>query len=426
MSNDEFKEFREYEKYFTNNEGDKLFLAMEKPAILQNLYHFYDFLRSKGDKIWIPDKNLLVGGFYMVHDYDIINEVLKSKDAGVKNTYADLTDEKRKEIEKIAEKNPYYKMARRWMLFNDPPAQVKIRTLMNKVFTPGRLRELSDPILEITNSLIDNVPNDSPFDLLKGFAYPLPVLVIASLLGVPTDDLPTFKRWSANVFNTLGNNNDPNRLTETNQTVVEMRAFFKNLLTEREKNPLTDLISALAIEKNTEISEESIIDNLILLLVAGHETTMNLISNGTYHLLEHSDQLSLLKDNPELYPNAVEEAVRYDSPVQSTARWSYADLTFDNFTIKAGQHIHLMLASANRNESSNPNPNVFDITRKEIKQLSFGRGVHYCLGAPLAKLEGQIAFEALFNRFKNLQIVEQPVYRNNMIFRGFNSLILKN
>ena len=366
------------------------------------------------------------GGFYFVHDYNIINELLTSKDVGRDNSYADWPDDKRKEVEKILEENPYHKMASRWMLFIDPPAHTKIRSLMNKVFTPGHLRELASPITDITNSLLDKIPTSNPFNLLTELAYPLPVLVISSLLGVPTDDLPTFKKWSASVINALGNNEDPDRLAETNRTVVEMRAYFKKLLAEREKNPLTDLISALAKEKNTEISQEAIIDNLILLLVAGHETTMNLIGNGTKLLLEHADQLSLLRDNHELYPNAVEEAVRYDSPVQMTGRRTYTDFTFDNHSIKAGSLVELMLASANRNESSNPNLNAFDVTRKEIKHLSFGRGVHYCLGAPLAKLEGQIAFEALFSRFKNLKVVEQPIYRNNTNFREFNSLILQN
>lgn len=422
-----FEEFKSFEPYFSNNEGGNLILALAKPEIIQNPYPYYHYLYSKGPISWLPDKKWPSTGYYMIHDYAIIDELLKSTNVGGDVSHANWTDEQKKNFLKMAEINPYIRMGRNWMLGSDPPDHTKIRSLMNKVFTPSRVRELSDSIYEITNSLLDSIDSKNPFNLLAEYAYPVPVLVIAALLGVPTKDLATFKKWTKIIIITLnGQELDEQQSAEVNKTVLEMREYFGKLLKERESNPANDLISDLAKEQKTEVSQQVILDNLILLLVAGHETTMNLISNGTYHLLQNPEQISMLRDDSGLYPNAVDEALRYDSPVQFTSRRSYIDFEFNGYTIKSGMPMYLMLSSANRNTSSNPRPDVFDITREKINYLSFSRGIHYCLGAPLAKLEGKIAFETLFTRLKNLQLVEKPKYRNHVNLRGLESLILKN
>ena len=429
MSHDEFKS---YEPFFTNNEGRKLMLALSKPEILQNPYPYYQYLYSKGPINWIPDTTIPSKGYYIVHDYSILEELFKSSKAGKDRSSphwtANWTDEERKEFEKMTETNPFFQMAiKNWMLNRDSTAHAKTRSLMNKVFTTKRVQDLSDPISNIANSLIDNIDGNTTFNLLTEFAYPLPILVIASLLGVPDNNLKTFKKW-ANVILLMFKEDDltSEESVVINMTVLEMRKYFGELLQKRKRNPENDLISALTMEKEPGISQQAIEDNLILLLFAGHETTMNLIANGTYHFLEHPDQLSLLQNDPNLYPNAVEEALRYDSPVQYVHRQTYEDFEFNSLKIKANYNVTMMIGSANRNESSNADPDVFDITRKDIKHSSFGKGIHYCLGAPLARLEGRIAFETIFTKFKKLKLVEKPIYRNNTVFRGLESLMIKN
>lgn len=423
-----FEDLKKFEPYFSNNEGGKLMAAFASPDILQNPYPYYHFLQSKGQVSYLADETYLSKGYYMIHDYDVITELLKSRNSGRDFSYANSSEEEMKEMRNLVEKTPFIKMVDNWMLIKDPPIHTDYRTLMNKVFTPGRLRELSQPVTDITNSLLEKIENKEKFDFIAEFAYPLPVLVIASLLGVPTKDLHLFKKWSKSLIITLQGIKitDPNLAQEINTNVLEMRAYFKKLLAERESNPAADLISALAQEKNHDFSEVEIIDNLALILLAGHETTMNLIGNGVYHLLKHPDQLVLIKDNIELCPNAVEEALRYDAPIQILGRYSYTDLTFKDYTIKAGFNISVMLASANRNSASNENPDVFDITRKNIKHVSFGQGIHYCIGAPLARLEGKIAFESVFDKFKNLQIAAEPKFQNNIAIRGLETLLVKN
>lgn len=422
-----YDEFKSYDKYFTNNEGNELFITLGKPEIIQDPYPYYHYLYSKGPINWTPDKTLPSKGRYMIHDYKIIEELFKSPKLGNDESYANWTEEDRVKIAKMYQINPALRMANKWLINIDPPDHTKMRTFMNKVFTPKRVRELAEPIKDITNSLIDSIDGKNGFNLLNEFAYPLPIYVIASLLGVPNEHLQTFKNWAKiilTLFNQLELN--PEQKALANNEVLEMEKYFGGLLQERKKDPKDDLISSLAMEDETEVSQEAIIANLILLLFAGHETTMNLIGNGTYHLLKHPDQISMLQNDASLYPNAVEESLRYDSPVQYDFRRSYADFEFDGYEIKAGYPIGMMIGSANRNESSNPDPDTYDITRKNIKHLSFARGIHYCLGAPLARLEGKIAFETLFTKFKDLHLTEEPKYRLHPAFRGLQSLKVKN
>ena len=421
-----FEQFNSYDPYFTNNEGNELFLALAKPEIVQDPYPYYHYLYSKGPINWLPDKTRPSKGYYMVHDYSIIEELFKSSKVGNDDAHLNWSDEQRTKIEKLTKVNPYIRMVNHWLINLDPPEHTKNRSIMNKVFTPKRVRELNDPIYNLANSLVNDIKDKNTFNLLTDFAYPFPILVIASLLGVPSNDLNVFKKW-ANTLLVMFKQEELNQQERNllNKDVLEMQKFFAKLLQEKRKNPSNDLISDLVMNNDSEIPQETIIDHLIGLLFAGHETTKNLIANGAYHLLKHPDQISLLQNDSSLYPNAVEEALRYDAPVQYDFRYSYDDFDFNGSKIKPGFPIGMMIGSANRNESSNPDPDSFDITRKNIKHLSFARGVHYCLGAPLARLEGKIAFETLFTSFKNLQLAEQPKYRIQPGFRGLESLMVK-
>ena len=343
-----YDEFKAFEPYFSNNEGNKLMLALSKPEIIQNPYPYYKFLYSKGPVNWIPEKSSPAKGFYIIHDYSILEELLKSskvgKDRNAPHWTKNWNEEERMEFQNMNKTIPYAKMALiNWMLNRDEPVHGKTRSVFNKVFTSKRVKDLVNPITDLANLLADDIDTKNEFNLLAEFAYPLPILVLASLLGVPRNNIITFKKW-ANVLLLLFKEEDltSDETRIVNNTVLEMRKYFGELLQIRKKNPENDLISALAMEEDSVLTLESIQDNLILLLFAGHETTMILIANGSYHLLNHPDQLSLLRNDSNLYSNAVEEALRYDSPVQYVNRTTYEDLEFNGHEIKSGFLIRMM------------------------------------------------------------------------------------
>jgi cytochrome P450 len=312
------------------------------------------------------------------------------------------------------------------MLRVDPPNHTRLRGLVNKAFTPRAVESLQPRIEQIVDHLLDAVVEKREMDAIRDLAYPLPVIVIAEMLGIPPEDRAQFKRWSDDVVGDLGTAN----IESTRRAMAasrELRLYLEPILEERRREPKEDLLSALlaAEEAGDRLSTEEMYTMVMLLLVAGNETTTNLIGNGLLALLRHPDQLALLRTDPSLAEPAIEELLRYDSPVQATSRFVLEDVELAGNTVSAGQQVALLLGAANRDPQRFERPDELDITRENVQPLSFGSGIHYCLGAPLARMEGRIALGALLERFPNLRLATDNLeWNDNLILRGVKSLPL--
>lgn len=306
------------------------------------------------------------------------------------------------------------------MLMVDPPDHERLRRLVSKAFTPRMIEQLRPRIQQITDELLDAVQDQGTVDLIKTFAYPLPITVISEMLGIPPEDRQQFRTWTQAI------------IAKQDETAVSaMKDFFyyiKALLDKKRAHPASDLISSLlqVKEDGDQLSEDELISMIFLLIVAGHETTVNLIGNGTLALLQHPEQMRLLQSDPSLIPGAVEELLRYTAPVStSDERWASEDITLHGQAIHKGEMVYAALIAANADPQQFHAGDTLDVTRQENQHLSFGKGIHYCLGAPLARLEGQIAFAALLKRLPNLRLsgdTAQLVWNNNLMLRGLKSL----
>jgi cytochrome P450 len=313
----------------------------------------------------------------------------------------------------------------RSMLVTDPPDHTRLRALVQKAFTPRMIDQLRPRIVAVVGELLDRVAvKPESFDVIADLAYPLPVVVIAELLGVPPEDRVKFREWSA----TLAASLDPLVPPEVSERVLPAReslhGYLRGIIAERRREPRADLISALvAVEEQGDVlSEPELVLMCTLLLIAGHETTVNLIGNGMLALLSHPDQLARLRADPALIGSAVEELLRFDSPVQLTARIASEPLEVDGHAIERGQWVLPLLGAANRDPAQFPEPDRLDLGRNPNQHVAFGRGIHFCLGAPLARLEGQIAIGSLVRRFPHLSLAGKPVRRDQITLRGLRSL----
>jgi cytochrome P450 len=316
-------------------------------------------------------------------------------------------------------------MQSNWLLFKNPPDHTRLRGLVHKAFTPRMVEQMRGTVQSITDGLLDRVQANGAMDLIADLAYPLPVTVIAEMLGIPEQDRDTFHHWSDALGRSLDLTDDPTVYQRAALAATEFTAYLRELAARRRAEPTQDLLSALVAveEAGVHLSEIELYATCALLLIAGHETTINLIGNGTLALLQHPDQLRLLQQEPSLMRNAIEELLRYDSPVQMTSRVALTDVEYQGHTFRQGQQLSFMLGAANRDPAAFDQPNTLDIRRKKNLHLAFGNGIHYCLGAPLARLEGQIAFETLLRRLPNLHLAtETPVYRDNYLLRGLETL----
>ena len=317
------------------------------------------------------------------------------------------------------------------MLDRDPPDHTRLRSLVSKAFTPRVIEKLRPHIQKIVDDLLDRVEGQGSMDLIDQFAYPLPVTVICGMLGVPVADHERFRQWGLDLARSLDTIMLPPDSEVGRRGVASRRAlaeYFRGLIAERRAAPRDDLLSGLiaAEEAGDTLTEEELLATSILLLVAGHETTVNLIGNGTLALLRHPEQLRLLRGQPELIVSAVEELLRYDGPVQRTARIPSADVTFGGRTIGKGEMVMPFIGAADRDPAQFPNPDRLDITRGDNRHIAFGLGIHFCLGAPLARVEGQIAISTLVRRFPNLALAtDTPEHRQSLTLRGLKSLPVK-
>jgi pimeloyl-[acyl-carrier protein] synthase len=316
----------------------------------------------------------------------------------------------------------------RSMLFRDPPDHTRLRALVSKAFTPRVIDQMREHIQEIVDRLLDRVQAAGEMDVIGDLAYPLPVTVICEMLGVPLADHESIRGWSADIARSLDAIGLPSDAEIVERGKVARRAigdYFRTLVPKRRGNPQNDLLTGLiaAEEQGDKLSEGEVIAMCVLLFIAGHETTVNLIGNGLLALLRHPDQLAHLRQDPALVAGAVEELLRYDSPVQRTARITTADVEVGGRTIPQGSLVVTAIGAANRDPAQFTDPDRLDVTRKDVRHISFGYGIHFCLGAPLARVEGQIALGTLLRRAPQLALAEtNPEWRESSVLRGLKRL----
>ena len=310
------------------------------------------------------------------------------------------------------------------MLFSDPPDHRRLRGLVQKAFTPKLIADMRSHIQDIADDLLNNIGSRDKMNLIDEYAFPLPIIVISEILGVPLEDQDKFRVWSNSIID--ASSSDHAEMFE--QHAKEFTEYLTDWFAKVRENPGTDLISQLvtAEESGQQLSENELLGVVSLLIIAGHETTVNLIGNGVLALLEHPEQRDLLIQKPELIHNAIEEMLRYNGPVEfSTSRWALEDVEFRGQSIAKGELVIVALDSANRDADKFQDADIFDITRDKSSHLAFGKGIHLCLGAPLARLEGEIAINTLLARYPEIQLqtdVNELEWRPGMIVRGVKEI----
>jgi cytochrome P450 len=306
----------------------------------------------------------------------------------------------------------------------DPPDHTRLRNLVQQAFTPRTVEQMRQRVSAFADELLAAAAGRDEVDLVEALAYPLPVLVIAELLGVPASDRDSFQRWSADMADSMDPTTHGPGSAAGGAARNELRRYLGAITEERRRQPQDDLISRLvaAEEQGDRLSNDELLDMCVLLLAAGHETTVNLIGNGVNALLDDPDQLRLLRERPGLMETAVDEFMRYDSPVQMNSRVPVEDVEIGGAALRAGQMVLILVGSANRDPEEFTEPDRLDVSRPVNRHLAFGRGIHFCLAAPLARMEAQIAIGSLLERFPDLRRAGEPTRRPNPVFRGLATL----
>lgn len=394
---------------------------LASPQFKADPFRFYARLRATAPvhRVTLPGKR----SAWLVTRYEDVVAILKD-DRLAKDPLNALSDDQRA-------KQPwlpgFLKPLSRNMLDLDGADHARLRALVHKAFTPRLIEQLRGRIQTLADDLLSAVPDKSRLDLIRDYALPLPITIISDLLGVPQADRQQFGRWSRRIVAVTAS---PLDLPLVLPAIWQFMRFVRRLCAIRRADPQDDLLSALlhAEEAGDTLSEDELLAMVVLILIAGHETTVNLIGNGTLALLEDPEQLALLRGNPALSKSAVEELLRFTSPVElATERYAREPITIAGTTIPRGEQVLAVLASANRDERQFAQPGLLDLTRQPNRHLAFGQGSHYCLGAPLARLEGQIAFNTLLRRAPNLRLTVPPDalrWRRGMFLRGLERLPL--
>jgi len=412
-----------------------------------NPYPFYARLRSQDPVHWDGEM-----GFWVLTRYaDIASVYLDerfSRAQGLMRGFQRLPEGE----QRIAE--PVYHSFSKTMFYADPPYHTHLRGLMNNAFTPRRVEQMRPYIQKIVDDLLEGVQEHGQLDFVRDLAYPLPVMVIAELLGLPPEDRARFKGWSDDLFAILGTvRHAPHLMERAAQSLAEMTEYVTVLSHTRREQPGDDLLSALLRvvdeddpgtyhhagetqaalqsqehlprehQNSSQLTQEELVANVNILLSTGHETTTHLIGNGILALLQNPDQMQKLRDRPVLITSGIEEMLRYDNPVQITYRSALEDVEIGSKRIRKGDLINSIIGSANRDPEQYAMPDKFDITRKERRHLGFGLGVHFCIGAPLVRLEAEIAFTTILRRFSELRLATENLeWQEHPIFRGLKSL----
>ncbi|HVJ54905.1 MAG TPA: cytochrome P450 [Aliidongia sp.] len=386
------------------------------PEFIRDPYPFFHQLRTMAPLFKTPM------GFYLASRNEDVALILRDKRFG-KNFLGNM--ERRGGLDAL--KEPVYASVRHWMLVADPPDHTRLRGLVVKAFTARRVEDMRPRIQAIVDETIDRIADRGRMDLIRDFAYRLPVTVICEMLGIPDADREQFLDNPGVGGRLL----DPVPLSRAeidaaNENNLKQAAYFRGLFELRRREPGDDLTTQLvqAEEEGNKLTEEELTANIMLLFGAGHETTVNLIGNGLLALHRNPDQLDRLKRDPALIHSAIEEFLRYDSSVQLTGRSALEDVELSGVTIRKGETVLSLLGAANRDPAAYPDPDRLDIARPNVRPHSFGGGIHFCLGAQLARLEGEIAINTLLARLPDLVLddAENPDWRPTFVLRGLKSL----
>ena len=388
-----------------------------------NPYPIYDRLRSAQ-----PICHSVIGEDWVLTRYEDVKKILKDRRVSTVNKGKLLLEKEKylktrgKNIQALAE------IGKTFLFYIDPPDHNRLRSLVGKVFSPGKIEGMRPQIETIFHECLDTALTKREIDIIGDIAQPLPVRVIGTILGIPPRDIKkSFNQWTR----TLSRIIDPlvplAEYETLNNVALEVQQYFHQLICQREKDPQEDLISHLiaARDERGKLSEEEVLSMCIMLFVTAQDTTVNTIGNGMLALLQHPEQMEKLKQQPEIIETAVEEMLRFDSPVQMATRVANESLEIGGQTIQKGDNIHLCLGSANRDPAEFPNPDRFDILRQKNNHLAFGDGIHLCLGAPLARLEAKIIINSLLQKLPNLKLASNKLeWRKTVATRGLNELLV--
>lgn len=389
-------------------------------AVIADPYPALRRLREKDPVHWSDG----LGGWVLTR-YDHIRQSLRDPRLSsnrMRPFFSRLPEATRSELSDLGEHMAL------WAVFNDPPDHTRLRGLMNKAFTSSGVAALRPRIAGIVNDLVDRLLAQRESDFIRQFAYPLPASVIAAMLGVPQEDVERLKHWSDDLGSfVLTSRLSPDKYAKANAAIGEMNAYFGDLVEARRRQPREDVTSAMAAaeERGDFLSRDELVAACVLLLFAGHETTTHLLGNGLLALLKHPAQLAALRarrTDDRAVAAAVEEMLRWDGPSLAQVRVVAEDYELDGKVMRKGDRVFQMLAAANRDPEVFARPDDFDIGRGDNRHLTFGFGIHFCIGAPLARLEAQIAFPILLDRLKDISLAGPPDWSDSIVVRGLNSL----
>jgi len=399
--------------------------VMWSESFVQNPYPSFQYFREHSpiERTTMPNGEAA----WMIFSYDMAMDALK-EERFVRDATKFTTEENDEEMAQKAEASHLTSLFMQNMLNADPPDHRRLRSLAQKAFTPRMVANLQPTIETITNDLLDQLKGQETVDLIETFAFPLPTAVICHMLGLPFEDRDKFHKWSTAVTESI---HQPEQIQDNLSSMQEFANYIDDWIDYRQQHLEDDLISGFieAQEQGEQLTKEEIRSMIFLLIIAGHETTVNLIGNGVLALLQHPEQLDKLNKDRTLIYSAIEEMLRYDGPVEvASARWAIEDMTFYGQKISKGEMILIALDAASHDPEHFQDPETFDITRQYNKHLAFGKGIHHCLGAPLARLEGQVAIHALLERYPNLQLAVEPnalQWRPGLLLRGMEILPIK-
>ena len=388
------------------------------PTILADPYSLFHQLRTAHPVLWSDSLNCWVLTRYT----DVLSGLRDPRLSSNRMTaFMDQLSEPVRE-----QTRPLRSYLSKFMGLSDPPNHTRIRRLVNKAFTPRVVQGMRQRIEQLVEDLLEKVDDTGRMDLISDLAHPLPVVLIAEVLGLPAEDRKEFKQWSDDIVAFLGTGRAmAERAERAQRSMLDLTNYYRGIMAQRRKHPKDDLISSLlaAEEDSDKLSEEELLATCVTLLSGGHETTTNLIGNGMLALLRNPEELQKLSAHPSLIVNATEELLRYDSPVQRAERVAIEEFEIDGKAIEKGQRVFLMLGAANRDPLQFPAPDRLDIARKPNRHIAFGLGIHFCVGAPLTRLEGQIAIDTLLRRLPQLRLVSERLeWQENIAIRGLNSL----
>lgn len=390
------------------------------PKVRINPYPTYHRLRSES-----PVHQYFVGGDWLVSRYADVKAVLRSGYVRSQDKPKSIQERNKYLQGKDKNLNTLAHTTSQFLFYMNPPDHTRLRNLVVKVFSPMVVESMRPQIQEIVNELLDQVRHKGSMDIIADFAIPLPVTVISRLLGIPKEDQDQLNEWSNVLARILDSLVSLEEFEAMNEVTEAFKDYLRALIAKREKQPQADLISALiaAKEQSDRLSEEELLATCIMLFATGEESTVNTIGNGMLALLNHPDQIEQLSREPTKIQSAVEEILRYDSPVQTTTRIATVNFEIGNQTIQAGEKVVLCLGAANRDPAQFPDPDRFDINRNPNPHVAFGDGIHYCLGAGLARIQAQIAINALIQQFSNLELASNQLeLRKNAVLRGFKAI----